>query len=166
LFFASIGRIAALLVNGKRLADIASMVMKATEWRGCPIRYVAGLIGDRWKLLILRDLAFKDAGRFRDFAAAEGIASNVLSAKLAELEAGGIVARAIDPALPGRPRYALTAKGRDLVPALLALIEWSARWDPASEVPAGFRHDLETDPKALAERIRDRLAGAGSSLQE
>lgn len=124
------------------------------SWHGCPIRYAAGLIGDRWKLLILRDLAFKQAARFRDFARDEQVASNVLASKLAELEDGGIVERLVDPAVPGRPRYRLTEKGLDLIPALLALIDWSDRWDSKSEVPADFREALRGDRDEMAGRLR------------
>ncbi|OCK59448.1 helix-turn-helix domain-containing protein [Bradyrhizobium sp. LMTR 3] len=132
------------------------MAKKLENWHGCPIRYAAAMIGDRWKLVILRDLAFKEARRYGEFAAEEGVATNILASRLVELEADGLIERTIDPE-NGRPMYLLTEKGRDLVPAFLALIGWSYKWDSESEVPKSFAHDLKRDPDEVARRIMSRL---------
>ncbi|NGO50032.1 helix-turn-helix transcriptional regulator [Mesorhizobium camelthorni] len=134
------------------------MAKKLDEWCGCPIRYAAAMIGDRWKLLILRDLALKGARRYRDFLeAGEGIATNILASRLIQLEAAGIVNRQQDPENAARTIYSLTPKGVDLVPVLLAMIAWSAQWDPETEVPVRFERALKRNPKALAKEIRDEL---------
>ncbi|MEW9807892.1 winged helix-turn-helix transcriptional regulator [Mesorhizobium sp. ZMM04-5] len=121
------------------------MKMPDDSWCGCPIRFSAAEIGDRWKLLILRDLAFKKASRFRDFAREEGISTNILTRKLGELAKAGIIEIEIDDGRPNRPSYRLTAKGRGLIPALIELIEWAAKWDAATEVtPQAIAHLRKT----------------------
>jgi len=116
------------------------------------------MIGDRWKLLILRDIALKGARRYGDFLeAGEGIATNILASRLNQLEEAGIVKREQDPKNAARTIYSLTLKGLDLIPTLLAMTAWSARWDPESEVPADFRRALRSDAKALANEIKGKL---------
>lgn len=137
---------------------IAVMAKKLDDWHGCPIRYAAAMIGDRWKLLILRDIALKGARRYRDFLEAdEGIATNILASRLTQLENAGIICRDQDPGNAARTIYSLTPKGVDLLPTLLAMIAWSARWDPATEVTAGFKRALRLDAKAVANEIRGKL---------
>ncbi|WP_028346596.1 winged helix-turn-helix transcriptional regulator [Bradyrhizobium murdochi] len=138
------------------------MTRKLDDWHGCPIRYAAAMIGDRWKLVILRDLALKEARRYGDFAVEEGVATNILASRLLELESGGLIDRTIDPE-NGRPIYRLTEKGRDLVPALLALIAWSYKWDPKTEVPKSFARDLRRAPDKLARRIMSGLVEGTSA---
>src|SRR5262245_14521048 len=89
----------------------------------CPVHFALEVFGDAWTLLVVRDLMFKGRTTFSDFARAEeGIATNILSDRLARLEAHGIVE------LEGRD-YRLTPKGIDLVPIMLAIIAWSAKYD-------------------------------------
>lgn len=107
----------------------------------CPINITVELVGDRWSLLIVRDLMFKGLSTFNEFASSgEGIASNVLSERLLRLEAAGIVVKEPDPADGRRNRYRLTEKGADLAPALVEIVLWAARHEdtdaPASTVRA------------------------------
>lgn len=89
----------------------------------CPIACTLDLIGDRWTLVVLRDL-FMGKSRFDDLAGAEGIATNVLAERLARLEHEGIVSRTRDPADARRVVYALTPRGRSLAPVLQAVAAW------------------------------------------
>lgn len=114
---------------------------------GCPIGIALDSVGDPWTLLVVRDLMFKGATAFHDFQhAGEGIATNVLSDRLARLEAAGIVDKAPDPADARRHVYRLTAKGMDLGPVLVELVLWAARHErtdaPAAVVKA-MRHDRD-----------------------
>jgi DNA-binding HxlR family transcriptional regulator len=87
------------------------------------------LFGDRWTLLIVRDL-FLDRHRFRDFTASpEGIPTNILADRLARLLQRGIVTQV--PAAEGAKHlaYQLTEKGRALQPVLVALRDWGLRWE-------------------------------------
>jgi DNA-binding HxlR family transcriptional regulator len=97
-------------------------VSRKTETRRsqCPISFALDILGDRWTMLVLRDLVFSGKRHFRDFLASpERIASNILASRLRALEARGIVSRRPDPESARKVIYALTAKGVDLVPMLL-----------------------------------------------
>ncbi len=94
----------------------------------CPVARTLDVVGERWTLLILRDLFRQDACRFQDFEASlRGIAPNTLSARLKSLEADGIVTSRLYREHPPRAEYLLTKKGRKLGPILLALQEWGRR---------------------------------------
>ena len=98
----------------------------------CPVACALDLFGDRWTLLVIRDL-FLGRSRFKDFAASpEGIPTNLLSDRLERLVQGGLVRRV---PLPGGKRFAyeLTGKGEALRPVLLALKEWGLRWEEGTE---------------------------------
>ncbi|WP_458093595.1 winged helix-turn-helix transcriptional regulator [Roseomonas sp. WA12] len=91
---------------------------------GCPIARSMAVLGERWAILVMRE-AFYGTTRFDDFARHLGIASNILSARLAELVEHGMLERVPEGA---RHAYRLTAKGRDFFPAFVALKAWSDRW--------------------------------------
>ncbi len=92
----------------------------------CSVARALQLIGDRWTLLVVRD-AFFGVSRFQDFQESIGLARNVLSDRLGKLVAGGVLEAV--PIGEGRwHEYQLTAMGRDLLPSLLALMQWGDRW--------------------------------------
>lgn len=112
---------------------------------GCPISIALETFGDAWSLLIVRDLMFKDLSTFNELAGAgEGIATNILSDRLARLEAAGILVKEPDPADGRSNRYRLTNKGADLAPVLVEIVLWAARHEktdaPASTVRAMRSH--------------------------
>lgn len=92
----------------------------------CPVAQALEMIGDGWNLLILRE-AFYGAQRFEQFAAPLGIASNTLSARLKALVEHGLFERQLYSARPPRHEYRLTARGRDLRPVILTLLQWGQR---------------------------------------
>lgn len=94
----------------------------------CPVACALDLLGDRWTLLVVRDL-FLGRSRFKDFAASpERIPTNILTDRLERLVAQGAVLRV---PLPGGKRFAyeLTSKGRALQPVLIALKDWGLAWE-------------------------------------
>ena len=93
----------------------------------CPIPAAVELIGEKWAFLILRG-AFNGLQHFEEFQAALGIARNILSDRLARLVAGGILERSTDSADRRRVIYSLTEKGRGLLPVVVALRQWGAKW--------------------------------------
>jgi len=96
----------------------------ASRRSACPIACTLDLVGDRWTLLVLRDL-FGGKGRFEEFCASpEGIATNVLADRLERLERGGFATRAQDPDGGRRVVYSLSDRGRSLLPVLRAFREW------------------------------------------
>jgi DNA-binding HxlR family transcriptional regulator len=94
----------------------------------CPIARTFDIIGERWTVLILRDLLQKGPRKFQDFEQSlSGISPNTLSARLKTLEEQGIVSRSLYEQHPPRAEYHLTQKGRDLGPAMKALLEWGRK---------------------------------------
>jgi DNA-binding HxlR family transcriptional regulator len=106
--------------------------MKRTASRSsCPINLSLEAIGDTWSLLIIRDIVFGGKRSFREFLRSdEGIASNILQARLTDLMANGILKKSPHPTDMRRDIYALTPKGIALVPVLIELADWSLQFNP------------------------------------
>jgi DNA-binding HxlR family transcriptional regulator len=100
----------------------------------CSIARSLEVVGERWTLLILRD-AILGIERFDEFQDSLGIASNVLTNRLKLLCDEGVFDRVPDPERPGRPKYVLTDKGRELGPALIILMKWGDRHYPTPNGP-------------------------------
>jgi DNA-binding HxlR family transcriptional regulator len=100
----------------------------------CPVNYGLEAFGDRWALLILRDIVFKGKRTYGEFLkSAEGFATNILASRLEHLVAEGILQRAEDAADARKTLYSLTEKGEDLIPLMFEMVLWSAKYDPKSE---------------------------------
>ena len=129
----------------------------------CPIAFALDLFGDRWSLLVVRDLALKGRHTFSELAeAGEGIATNVLSDRLARLEQRGLVKKSRDPRDGRRFRYSLTEAGVDLLPVLVEIIVWSARHDPDSATPQAFVRAAKRDRAGLLRKLRRQLEARGA----
>lgn len=104
--------------------------MKPKSFAGmrCSIAGALELIGDRWTLLVIRDLSL-GLRRYDDLRASTGIPAATLAARLKHLAASGIVERVRYQERPPRDEYRLTPKGRDLWKVSVALREWGDRWD-------------------------------------
>jgi DNA-binding HxlR family transcriptional regulator len=130
--------------------------MKAMAERrsGCPVSISLDRLGDRWSLLIVRDMMVRGYRTFREFQrSGEGIATNILSDRLQKLEAGGIVGR--EPAEDGRSTYyRLTAKGIALAPVLLELLIWGAHHEKTDAPCAVIDHMEQNRSAIVAEAYR------------
>jgi len=94
----------------------------------CPIARTLDIIGERWTILILRDLVVSGPRKFQDFAhSLRGISPNTLSSRLKRLEDSGIVERRFYDQHPPRAEYVLTKEGEELRPVLRALRDWGQR---------------------------------------
>jgi DNA-binding HxlR family transcriptional regulator len=123
----------------------------------CPISFALDLFGDRWTLLVVRDLAFKGKNSFGEFLASdEGIARNILADRLASLEAQGFVEKRPDPDDGRRSIYRLTERGLGLIPVLVEMILWSAREDPSTAADAAFVEEATRDREGLIRRLQQR----------
>jgi len=105
----------------------------------CSIEATLGVIGDRWTLLILRDI-FRGVRRFSALHNDLGIARNLLAERLNKLVENGVVAKEAYQARPLRHEYRLTPKGADLSMALIALMGWGDRWYATSGAPTVLVH--------------------------
>ena len=103
----------------------------------CPVACTLDVLGDRWTLLVVRDL-FLGRTRFKDFEASpEGIPTNILSERLERLLEAGIVGQA--PVEEGAKRlgYRLTAKGKALAPVLVSMRDWGLKWEKGTKALLG-----------------------------
>ena len=101
----------------------------------CSIARALAVVGERWTLLILREIFF-GAGRFDELRRRLGIARNVLSARLDHLTEHGVLEKVSYQDRPVRFEYRLTGKGRELYPVLLALLRWGDRWESGATPPS------------------------------
>ena len=94
---------------------------------GCPLNASVEMLGDRWSLLILRDMMLRGFRSYKEFLESyEGIATNILADRLRRLVAYGIISAEQDPADGRKLIYVLTAKGIDLAPVLTEMVLWAA----------------------------------------
>lgn len=101
---------------------------KTYDIKHCPVARTLDLIGERWTILLLRDLLLQGPRRFQDFQnSLPGVAPNTLSARLKALEDSGLVGRQIYNEHPPRLEYVLTDKGRSLGPVMKALRDWGSK---------------------------------------
>ena len=121
----------------------------------CPINFALEAFGDRWTLLIIRDLMFKGKSRYSDFLSSdEQMSTNILADRLKRLERLDMVTRTDEPGRRSRTSYALTDKGRDLLPIMLEITRWSAAHDPTTNAPRAFVRALDRDREAVEDAIR------------
>lgn len=121
---------------------------------GCPISFGLDIFGDRWTLLILRDLLLKKKNRFREFLASEElIASNILADRLARLERAGLIARLYDKDDGRQIIYQATKAGAGLLPVLVELAYWGATHDVKSAAPPEFAKAYRTNRSGLIRRM-------------
>lgn len=122
---------------------------------GCPVNVCLEVFGDRWSLLIVRDLMVRGYRTFKQFQeSGEGIATNMLADRLKKLEASRIIEREIEPTDGRKVNYRLTQKGIDLAPVLLDLLIWGARHeqtDPSCSLILKMEKNRE---EILAETVR------------
>ena len=131
--------------------------MKEPKRSGCPISFSLEIFGDRWSLLILRDIAFRGGRYFQDFLdSGEGIATNVLADRLARLERHGVLEKRPDPDDGRRQRYLLSEAGLDLIPVLVDLTIWGGHHDPGSVFPRARLGRMERDREGAIEYYRER----------
>ncbi|HBM88043.1 MAG: helix-turn-helix domain-containing protein [Parvibaculaceae bacterium] len=127
------------------------MAQTSAKYRShCPINFVLETFGDKWTLLIVRDLMFKGKSNFREFLKSdEKIATNILSDRLKRLEEHGIVEKSEDEANRSKLNYRLTEKGKDLMPVMLEITAWSAKHDRLTNTPKPFRKTLAEDREGM-----------------
>jgi len=100
----------------------------------CAISMALEAIGDKWSLLILRDLMFTGKRSYGELQSSdEKIATNILAARLQSLEANGLIRKTVDPNNGRRSLYFLTEKGIDLLPVIIELRQWTEKHNPEAE---------------------------------
>lgn len=124
----------------------------------CPINFVLETFGDKWTLLIIRDLMFHGKQHFVEFVDSdEGISTNILADRLRRLERHGVVEKTVDPSHGSKVLYGLTQKGRDLLPVMLEITLWSGKHDKATNVPSALLNEIKRDRTRAAKRVLANL---------
>ena len=136
--------------------------MTATGPRaGCSIAAALGVLGDRWTLLVVRELLY-GAHRYGEIAEGTGAATDVLAARLKRLVDAGVVERRPYRERPPRSEYHLTEAGRELAPVLVLLLGWGDRW-ANDQVPVVLEHAPDGGP-AHAVQAHVSCAACGHDL--
>lgn len=129
---------------------------KGKQRSGCPVSIALETFGDRWSLLVIRDLMVRGLRTFKEFQeSGEGIATNVLADRLQKLGAAGIVIAEADQRDGRRVNYRLTEKGIDLAPVLLEMLIWGARHEETG-APCALIARMAKNREALLAEARKR----------
>lgn len=116
--------------------------MEDAHRSGCPINLTLEVVGDKWSLLIIRDMIFGNRRHFRELLKSEeGISSNILADRLRMLLEAGIITRADDPTHKQKAIYSLSEKGIELLPVLAQMAAWGRKHLPVTE-ELGIRAEL------------------------
>jgi DNA-binding HxlR family transcriptional regulator len=130
---------------------------------GCPVSISLERFGDRWSLLIIRDLMVRSYRTFKEFQeAGEGIATNVLADRLRKLEAAGIITVEADGKDRRKLNYRLTEKGIDLAPVMLDLLVWASRHEETG-APCAVIENMAQNREAVLAETRRRWAERDST---
>ena len=125
---------------------------------GCPVTFALDVFGDRWSLVIIRDMVMFGKETYGEFLESdEGIATNILADRLKHLEAEGIIRKSRDPENRRRILYRLTEKGCNLTPVIADMILWSFKYDPDTKAPQAMIDRLEGDRAGFIADIRARV---------
>lgn len=129
---------------------------KSVRRSGCPVSVALDVLGDRWSLLIVRDLMVRGFRTFREFeTSGEGIATNILADRLQRLERRGVISTSRDSADGRKLIYRLTGKGIGLAPVLLELLVWGARYEE-TDTSCGTIERMAEHREKLLEEVQRR----------
>ncbi|KQM69340.1 hypothetical protein ASE74_04860 [Pedobacter sp. Leaf216] len=135
--------------------------MKEIQHRSdCPIAYSLDYLGDKWIILILRDLIFTSKSSYGDFlSSGEKIATNILADRLKLLEANGFIKSSVSPEKKNKFIYNLTEKSIDLIPLIVELMIWGSKYDsyPIKEAVKKLEKDKEGTIREIREKLLQRL---------
>jgi len=132
------------------------------KWRsGCPLNASVEVLGDRWSLLIIRDMMLRGFRSYKEFLESyEGIATNILADRLRKLENHGIITTNKDPLDGRKVVYVLTQKGIDLAPVLTEMVLWAAgHEDTGNEALVQL---IKKDKEQFLAGVRQRWSGKSS----
>ena len=127
----------------------------------CPISCSLDVIGDKWSLLIIRDVMLRGKLSYSEFLnSEEGIASNILVNRLTILEEEEILVREVAPANKSKYIYSLTQKGADLMPIIIELMDWGAKYNkncPRKELGQKIKKDKAAVVRELNEALKNKV---------
>lgn len=135
--------------------------MKQKNRSNCPFSYSLDIWGDKWSLLIIRDMIFAKKTTYGEFLkSSEGIATNVLATRLLQLEKNGIIEKSEHPDSKAKYLYNLTEKGIGILPILVEIFLWAEQYQPVpenmKEKIIALKKDREKVIESLIEELRKR----------
>src|ERR1700692_4100698 len=134
---------------------------KTKRRSGCPLNASVEILGDRWSLLIIRDMMLRGFRSYKEFLESyEGIATNILADRLRKLETYGIIDTERDPSDGRKIIYALTEKGIDLAPVMAEMVLWAAAHEDTANEP--LVKELRRDKGGFIAAVRQRWAEKNS----
>ena len=134
--------------------------------RRCPIDFALELFGDRWSLLLIRDMLFRGKRRYSEFLGSEeGISTNILASRLKQMQARGLVEKFADPGNGKASIYLLTDKGVELTPVILEVIRWGMTNDELSAIPQQISQALAEPSVNLTDNILKSIRTERATLQ-
>lgn len=129
----------------------------------CPINFSLEVFGDKWSLLIVRDMVYFGKKTYGEFLESdEGIATNILASRLLQLEQSGILIKQPSKTDGRRDIYSLTEKGLDLIPVLLEMANWGAHHDPETGAPQEWIALVNAHKEKMIRLIRETVQKGGS----
>ncbi len=133
------------------------MIKSITHRSNCPLSCALDLLGDRWSILVLRDVLLHDRHHFDAIAADEGIATNILSERLKRLQDAGLITKTKDPKDARKRYYSATESAADLIPTLLELGLWGALHVTNGEGDQNWLQRTASDRDSLVAELRARV---------
>ena len=147
-----------IIYDGKMPRNITSPKRRS----GCPLNASVEMLGDRWSLLIIRDMMLRGFQSYKEFMDCyEGIATNILADRLRKLVAYGIIATEADPADGRKVIYVLTEKGIDLAPVLTEMVLWAAAHEDTGN--QALVRLMQEDKRKFLASVRQRWAARKSA---
>ena len=132
---------------------------------GCPLNASVEMLGDRWSLLIIRDMMLRGFHSYKEFLESyEGIATNILADRLRRLEGYGIIGTERDPSDGRKVVYKLTAKGIDLAPVMAEMVLWAAAHEDTGN--EALVTELQKDKQGVIAAVRQRWAASASAAEK
>lgn len=135
----------------------------------CPVNYGLEAFGDRWTLLILRDIIFRGKRTYGEFLKSEeGFATNILASRLSQLIEAGILVRERHETDGRKDIYSLTEKGLDLIPVLFEMVLWSAKYDDQSEAGRIIRlvELIRKDNRKISRKVMEQVKRGEAIVDE
>jgi DNA-binding HxlR family transcriptional regulator len=142
----------------KQFLEIAMADDDPTLRSQCPISLALDMVGDKWSLLIIRDLMFAGKRHYRELLQSdEGISSNILAERLRRLVEAGVLSKTDDPTHKQKAIYSLTAMGIDLLPVVAQLGIWGRRYLPVTKESAANAAQMEKGGAELLKAMKAEL---------
>ncbi|ABQ06116.1 winged helix-turn-helix transcriptional regulator [Flavobacterium johnsoniae] len=142
--------------------QVVEIIMKEIKKRsGCPVSSSLDLFGDKWSLLIVRDLMYYKKCTYGDFLKSdEKIATNILAARLSTLEDAGIIVKLDHPESKVKFLYQLSEKGINLLPVLIEMYIWGEKYFMLSEHHIEFLKEIKKDKQAFIDKLTGKMKKA------